>query len=64
MARFITAYRDLMLRRIVEDLGGQIASPLEARGLIVRTAPGSELAKAEGALTCCSLIFTESTLFR
>jgi dimethylargininase len=37
---------------------------LEARGLIVRTAPGSELAKAEGALTCCSLIFTESTLTR
>jgi dimethylargininase len=37
---------------------------LEARGLVVRTAPGSELAKAEGALTCCSLIFTESKLTR
>lgn len=30
---------------------------LEARGLNVRTVDVSELAKAEGAVTCCSLIF-------
>jgi dimethylargininase len=37
---------------------------LEARGLTVHAVPTSELAKAEGALTCCSLIFTESALTR
>lgn len=30
---------------------------LEARGLRVRTVEADELAKAEGAITCCSLIF-------
>jgi N-dimethylarginine dimethylaminohydrolase len=30
---------------------------LEARGLRVQPIVMSELAKAEGALTCCSLIF-------
>jgi len=29
---------------------------LEARGFTVRTVPASELAKAEGGVTCCSLI--------
>jgi dimethylargininase len=33
---------------------------LEAHGLDLRTVAASELAKAEGALTCCSLIFRES----
>ena len=46
--------------------GGQVicaaASPrtrerMERRGLQVRSVDASELAKAEGALTCCSLIF-------
>lgn len=32
---------------------------LEAQGLRVRTLDVSELQKAEGALTCCSLIFTK-----
>jgi len=31
---------------------------LEALGLDVRTVAVDELAKAEGAVTCCSLIFT------
>ena len=35
------------------------AALLEARGLRVRTVRASELAKAEGALTCCSLLFEE-----
>jgi dimethylargininase len=30
---------------------------LTSRGFDVRSVPASELAKAEGALTCCSLIF-------
>jgi N-dimethylarginine dimethylaminohydrolase len=29
---------------------------LEAEGLEVRTVPAGELAKAEGGVTCCSLI--------
>ena len=37
---------------------------LEARGLAVHAVPASELAKAEGALTCCSLIFDERALTR
>ena len=37
-----------------------LARVLEARGLVVRTLDASELAKAEGALTCCSLIFRET----
>jgi dimethylargininase len=32
---------------------------LEAAGIPLRTVDGSELAKAEGGLTCCSLIFWE-----
>jgi dimethylargininase len=31
---------------------------LEQRGLLVRSVDVSEIAKAEGALTCCSLIFS------
>ncbi len=31
---------------------------LESRGYTVRTVPADELAKAEGAVTCCSLLFT------
>lgn len=31
---------------------------LEARGYLVQTVPADELAKAEGAVTCCSLLFT------
>ena len=31
---------------------------LESRGLSVATVDVSEIAKAEGAVTCCSLIFT------
>jgi dimethylargininase len=30
---------------------------IAARGFDVRTVPAGELAKAEGAVTCCSLIF-------
>jgi dimethylargininase len=37
------------------------ASRLEHRGCIVRTVEMSELAKAEGAVTCCSLIFRDKT---
>ena len=33
---------------------------LESRGLRVVTVPADELAKAEGAVTCCSLLFTVS----
>lgn len=32
---------------------------VEAAGLAVRTVPSNELAKAEGALTCCSLLFED-----
>jgi dimethylargininase len=31
---------------------------LESRGYLVHTVPADELAKAEGAVTCCSLLFT------
>jgi dimethylargininase len=31
---------------------------LEARGIAVHVVPASELAKAEGAVTCCSLVFS------
>ncbi len=34
------------------------------RGLTVHTLDASELAKAEGALTCCSLIFSETMVTR
>jgi dimethylargininase len=34
---------------------------LERRGLCVRTVDASEVAKAEGAVTCCSLIFESKT---
>jgi dimethylargininase len=34
-------------------------APLAAEGINVELVDNSELAKAEGALTCCSLIFTE-----
>jgi dimethylargininase len=37
----------------------QTRRQLTARGLDVHTVQLSELAKAEGALTCCSLIFRE-----
>jgi dimethylargininase len=37
---------------------------IEARGLSVRAVDASELAKAEGALTCGSLIFTEGAVER
>ncbi len=52
----------------VVRVGGAVLCPdgapetrrrLEARGLDVHTVRASELAKAEGALTCCSLIFRE-----
>ncbi len=33
---------------------------IEAEGITVQTVDASELAKAEGALTCCSLIVTQS----
>jgi dimethylargininase len=33
---------------------------IEARGIKVRTVDVSELAKAEGAVTCCSLVFDEA----
>jgi dimethylargininase len=33
---------------------------IEARGIEVRTVDVSELAKAEGAVTCCSLVFDEA----
>jgi dimethylargininase len=36
------------------------ASRLEHRGYLVRTIDVSEIAKAEGAVTCCSLIFSPS----
>jgi dimethylargininase len=36
------------------------ASRLEHRGYLVRTVDVSEIAKAEGAVTCCSLIFSTS----
>jgi dimethylargininase len=32
---------------------------LEARGIHVRTVPCDELAKAEGAVTCCSIVFDD-----
>ena len=31
---------------------------LEARGFVTVAVPGGELAKAEGAMTCCSVVFT------
>lgn len=34
---------------------------LEAKGIKVRTVDASELAKAEGGVTCCSLIFSEAS---
>ncbi|MBU6421393.1 MAG: dimethylargininase [Gammaproteobacteria bacterium] len=34
---------------------------LEARGINMRTVDASELAKAEGGVTCCSLIFSEAS---
>jgi dimethylargininase len=37
---------------------------LEGRGLTVRAVDASELAKAEGALTCASLIFSQSAVTR
>jgi dimethylargininase len=37
---------------------------LEARGLTVRSIDASELAKAEGAVTCISLIFSENAVVR
>jgi dimethylargininase len=30
---------------------------MEAEGIVVRAVPASELAKAEGGVTCCSLLF-------
>ena len=36
------------------------AALLKARGLILETVDASELAKAEGALTCCSLLFEDT----
>jgi len=41
-----------------------LARQLEARGLAVHPLDASELAKAEGALTCCSLIFRDSMVTR
>jgi dimethylargininase len=37
---------------------------LESRGLTVRSVEASELAKAEGAVTCISLIFDQSAVTR
>ena len=42
----------------------KLARLLESRGLAVRMLDASELAKAEGALTCCSLIFRETMVTR
>jgi dimethylargininase len=41
-----------------------LAEALRARGLPVHTLDASELAKAEGALTCCSLLFRERMVTR
>jgi len=41
-----------------------LTAALRAAGLRVHTLEASELAKAEGALTCCSLLFRESTVIR
>ncbi len=38
------------------------AQRLREAGIDVVTVDVSELQKAEGATTCCSLVFTESTL--
>jgi dimethylargininase len=35
---------------------------LECEGLVVRSVDLSELAKAEGAVTCCSLVFNEQPI--
>ncbi len=51
-------------------IGGTVVYPsnfprtrraLEARGIAVRTVDASELAKAEGGVTCCSLILRETS---
>jgi len=42
----------------------KLARLLESRGLPVRMLDASELAKAEAALTCCSLIFREAMVTR
>ena len=51
-------------------VGGKVVYPsaygntrrrLEARGIILQMVNASELAKAEGGVTCCSLIFTSVT---
>jgi dimethylargininase len=34
---------------------------LERRGLCILSVAASEVSKAEGAVTCCSLVFTETT---
>ena len=39
-----------------EKRGGE---RIEARGIKVRAVDVGELAKAEGAVTCCSLVFDE-----
>jgi dimethylargininase len=41
-----------------------LAEALRARALTVHTLDASELAKAEGALTCCSLLFREAMVTR
>ena len=51
-------------------IGGEVLYPaelprtrarLEAAGIRVRTVPAGELAKAEGGVTCCSIIIASST---
>jgi dimethylargininase len=34
------------------------AARLESRGIVVRRTPADELAKAEGGLTCCSILIS------
>jgi dimethylargininase len=46
---------------IYPTLFPQTLERLERRGLCVRTVDASEVAKAEGAMTCCSLIFESKT---
>ena len=42
---------------VVSDSYPRTAAQLDAQGILCRSVASSELAKAEGALTCCSLIF-------
>jgi dimethylargininase len=45
-------------RVIMDAAYPKTAARLRARGVIVHTVELAELVKAEGAVTCCSLVFT------